>query len=74
MRAILRALAPPAALLGGALLLRRAFVAHGERQALLATGDPSAAELPQIDLWLSLPPALALILSGAFLAGRWWRR
>ena len=71
---ILRALLPLAAFGAGGWLLRRAFVAWGEWQVLLALGDPSGAELPETDFWLTLPPALVLLLLGGFLGGRWWRR
>lgn len=42
--------------------MRRAFLAYAEWRALIALGDPSAAEVHQIELWNYVLLALSLLV------------
>ncbi len=55
----------------GIYALRLSYLDYAMWQEYLALGDPSGAELYEVNFWLELPAAVSLIFLGAFLAGRW---
>lgn len=67
----LRWLFPAGCLALGLQVLRLSYRAYAKWQEYLALGDPSGAEAYEVEFWPELSLALALILLGAFLAGRW---
>jgi hypothetical protein len=60
----------------GLFVLRLSFTAHGKWRDLLALGDPSGAEVYEIEFWPEAVVGVALIALGGFVAGRasWARR
>ena len=67
----LRWLLPAGCLAFGLYVLRLAFHAYAKWQEKLAIGDLSGAEAYEVEFWPEVSLAVALILSAAFLAGRW---
>ena len=65
-------------LLAGTYLVRQSYYAFAGWQETTRIGDFSAAELYELSFWLNAPAGFALMLLGAFLAGRAstrsWRR
>ena len=66
-----RWLIPTGCLIFGLYVLRLSYGAYAKWQEYLALGDPSGAEIYEVEFWPELSISLLLILLSAFLAGRW---
>jgi hypothetical protein len=71
MRIGLRWLVPPVCLALGLYGLRLSYRAYAKWQELIALGDPSGAEIYEVEFWPEVTVSLLLIVLAAFLAGRW---
>jgi hypothetical protein len=71
MKGGLRWLVPPACLALGLYGLRLSYRAYVKWQELIALGDPSGAEIYEVEFWPEVSIGLLLIALAAFLAGRW---
>ena len=71
MNKYLRWLIPAGCLALGLYVLRLSYRAYAKWQEYLALGDFSGAEAYEVEFWPEVSLSLALILLGAFLAGRW---
>ena len=67
----LRWLIPAACLAIGLHMLRLSYIAYAKWQEYLALGDPSGAEIYEVEFWPEVSLSLALIYLSAFLVGRW---
>ncbi len=67
----LRWFVPPVCLALGLYALRSSYRAYAKWQEYIALGDPSGAELYEIEFWPKFAVSMVLIVLGAFLAGRW---
>ena len=62
----------PAGLIAlGLYLLRLSYRAYAKWQENINIGDLSGAEAYEVEFWPEAVAAVALLLLGAFLAGRW---
>ena len=66
-----RWLIPVGCLALGLYVLRQSYRAYAEWQEYLALGDPSGAEVYEVEFWPEVSISLSLIFLSAFLAGRW---
>jgi hypothetical protein len=71
MSRTLRWLVPPVLLALGLYGLRLSYRAYAKWQELITLGDPSGAEIYEVEFWPEVTVALLLIVLAAFLAGRW---
>ena len=55
----------------GLYMLRLSYRTYAKWHENVVLGDLSGAEIYEVEFWLKMPIALALILLSAFLAGRW---
>ncbi len=74
MKPLLQWLLPVGLIALGLYGLRLSYHAFAKLQENLAIGDISLIEAYEIEFWAEAPASLLLIVLGAFLAGRWWRR
>jgi hypothetical protein len=54
----------------GLFALRLSYVAYAKWSELIALGDPSGAEIFEVEFWPEAVVAVALIALGGFVAGR----
>lgn len=73
MTAGLRWLVPLACLALGLYGLSLSYRAYTKWQELITLGDPSGAEIYEVEFWPEVTISLLLIVLAAFLAGRWSR-
>jgi len=71
MKRGLRWLVPPACLAIGLYGLRLSYRAYAKWQEYITLGDPSGAEIYEVEFWPEVTVSLLLIVLAAFLAGRW---
>ena len=71
MSRALRWLVPPVCLAVGLYALFLSYRAYAKWQEYIALGDPSGAEIYEVEFWPEITVSLFLIVLGAFLAGRW---
>lgn len=71
MSRILRWLVPAVCLALGLYGLRLSYRAYAKWQELIALGDPSGAEIYEVEFWPEAIGSLLLIALAAFLVGRW---
>ena len=69
--ALLRWLVPAGLVALGLHLLRLSYRAYAKWQEYVLLGDLSGAEAYEVEFWPEVVAAVALLLLGAFLAGRW---
>ena len=55
----------------GLYVLHSSYVSYGKWYHTLELGDPSGAELYEVEFWFKAPLAVFLILISTFLVGRW---
>jgi hypothetical protein len=55
----------------GLYLLRLSYDAYTKWKELLDLGDPSGAEIYEVEFWPEVSVGLFLIVTCAFLVGRW---
>ncbi len=67
----MRWLVPPACLAVGLYGLCLSYRAYAKWQEYLALGDPSGAEVYEVEFWPEVSISLSLIFLSAFLVGRW---
>ena len=66
-----RWLIPAVCLAFGLYVLRLSYRAYAKWQEYLALGDPSGAEIYEVEFWPEVSISVSLIVLSAFLAGRW---
>lgn len=71
MNTCVRWLIPAACLALGLYVHRLSYRAYAKWQEYLALGDPSGAEIYEVEFWPEVSISVLLIFLGAFLAGRW---
>ena len=71
MNRLVRWLIPTACLALGLYVLRLSYRAYAKWQEYLALGDPSGAEVYEVEFWPEVSISVSLIVLSAFLAGRW---
>lgn len=71
MNTRVRWLFPAGCLALGLYALHLSYRAYAKWQEYLALGDPSGAEIYEVEFWPEVSISVLLIFLGAFLAGRW---
>ena len=69
----MRWLVPAAFLSLGLYLLHQSYRSFAQWNEYLKLGDPSGAELYELNFWLAMPPSILMLMLSGFLAGRWSR-